>query len=66
MQMILYSEPSTLTTPEEHNSERKSIIESRVRIWQKQMGSMDVDASSLTPVCYSFSFRVCSMDSDSD
>ncbi|KAK8075117.1 hypothetical protein PG997_009780 [Apiospora hydei] len=49
MQMVLYSEPSSLTVPEEHDSVRKAIIESRARIRQKRKGTMDADASSPTP-----------------
>ncbi|KAK8132543.1 hypothetical protein PG999_000716 [Apiospora kogelbergensis] len=46
MQMVLYSEPTSLTVPEEQDSVRKAIIESRARLRQKQKeGTMDVEAS---------------------
>ncbi|KAI0434935.1 hypothetical protein F5Y09DRAFT_337028 [Xylaria sp. FL1042] len=36
MQMVLYSEPSSLTVPREHDSVRKAILEARARARQKQ------------------------------
>ncbi|KAI1384034.1 uncharacterized protein F4822DRAFT_58993 [Hypoxylon trugodes] len=36
MQMVLYSEPSSLTVPQEKDSVRKAIIESRQRVREKQ------------------------------
>ncbi|KAI1454539.1 hypothetical protein F4805DRAFT_460611 [Annulohypoxylon moriforme] len=36
MQMVLYSEPSSLTVPKEQDSVRKAIIEARQRIREKQ------------------------------
>ncbi|KAK8122071.1 hypothetical protein PG984_010741 [Apiospora sp. TS-2023a] len=45
MQLVLYSEPSSLTVPEEQDSVRKAIIETRARLRQQQKGTMDVEAS---------------------
>ncbi|KAI0109220.1 hypothetical protein GGR51DRAFT_558579 [Nemania sp. FL0031] len=39
MQMVLYSEPSSLTVPREQDSVRKAILEARARARQKQKGS---------------------------
>lgn len=36
MQMVLYSEPSSLTVPREHDSVRKAILEARARARQRQ------------------------------
>ncbi|KAI0187835.1 hypothetical protein EV127DRAFT_343765 [Xylaria flabelliformis] len=36
MQMVLYSEPSSLTVPREHDSVRKAILEARARAREKQ------------------------------
>lgn len=36
MQLVLYSEPTSLTVPEEHDSVRKAIIEARQRVREKQ------------------------------
>ncbi|KAJ2986281.1 hypothetical protein NUW58_g5105 [Xylaria curta] len=36
MQMVLYSEPSSLTVPREHDSVRKAVLEARARMRQKQ------------------------------
>ncbi|KAK6820863.1 hypothetical protein PG995_003491 [Apiospora arundinis] len=46
MQVVLYSEPTSLTVPEEQDSVRKAIIESRARLRQKQKeGTMNGEAS---------------------
>ncbi|KAH6657888.1 hypothetical protein BKA67DRAFT_202022 [Truncatella angustata] len=42
MQLVLYSEPKSLTVPEEQDSVRKAIVEARARIRRKQKGE-DVD-----------------------
>ena len=38
MQMVLYNVPSSITVPEEQDSVRKAIIESRARLRAKQKG----------------------------
>ncbi|KAI0410149.1 hypothetical protein F4802DRAFT_16074 [Xylaria palmicola] len=40
MQMVLYSEPSSLTVPREHDSVRKAILEARARARQRQKDSL--------------------------
>lgn len=40
MQLVLYSEPSSLTVPEEQDSVRKAILEARARHRQKQQEEM--------------------------
>ncbi|KAK7914394.1 hypothetical protein PG985_012097 [Apiospora marii] len=49
MQMVLYSEPSSLTVPEEHDSVRKAIIESRARLRQQQKGVEASGSASSSP-----------------
>ncbi|KAI0126624.1 hypothetical protein BJ170DRAFT_413502 [Xylariales sp. AK1849] len=50
MQMVLYSEPTSLTVPEEQDSVRKAILEARARVRRKQSGDSgeDTQASSVT------------------
>ncbi|KAI0178543.1 hypothetical protein GGR52DRAFT_260888 [Hypoxylon sp. FL1284] len=43
MQMVLYSEPTSLTVPKEKDSVRKAIIEARQRVRQKQKDEREQD-----------------------
>ncbi|KAI0881442.1 uncharacterized protein GGS22DRAFT_58131 [Annulohypoxylon maeteangense] len=49
MQMVLYSEPSSLTVPKEQDSVRKAIIEARQRVREKQKEEREQETSS-TPI----------------
>ncbi|KAI0976759.1 hypothetical protein F4678DRAFT_456036 [Xylaria arbuscula] len=52
MQMVLYSEPSSLTVPREHDSVRKAILEARARARERQkedQGEMRLEPPSVTP-----------------
>lgn len=42
MQMVVYSEPTSLTLPEEQDSVRKVIVEARARLRQKQKGESEL------------------------
>ncbi|XDG08740.1 hypothetical protein ABKA04_008355 [Annulohypoxylon sp. FPYF3050] len=46
MQLVLYSEPSSLTVPKEQDSVRKAIIEARQRVRDKQKEEREHGASS--------------------
>jgi len=41
MQLVLYSEPTSLTVSKEHDSVRKAILEARARVRQKQRDAME-------------------------
>ncbi|KAI1309898.1 hypothetical protein F5Y03DRAFT_61131 [Xylaria venustula] len=52
MQMVLYSEPSSLTVPREHDSVRKAILEARARAREKQkegQAETRLEPPSVTP-----------------
>ncbi|KAI0505798.1 hypothetical protein F5B22DRAFT_492028 [Xylaria bambusicola] len=50
MQMVLYSEPSSLTVPREHDSVRKAILEARARARQRQKdGQSEAKREPLEP-----------------
>ncbi|KAK5631536.1 hypothetical protein RRF57_007250 [Xylaria bambusicola] len=50
MQMVLYSEPSSLSVPREHDSVRKAILEARARARQRQKDSQgEAKPESLEP-----------------
>lgn len=46
MQMVLYSEPTSLTVPKEQDSVRKAIIEARQRVREKQKEEREHTAST--------------------
>lgn len=47
MQMVLYNVPTSLTVPQEHDSVRRAIVESRQRARDRQaMGGMPTDSNS--------------------
>lgn len=48
MQLVLYSEPKSLTVPEAQDSVRKAIVEARARLRNKQSGGADADADTET------------------
>ncbi|KAI2468734.1 hypothetical protein F4781DRAFT_253745 [Annulohypoxylon bovei var. microspora] len=48
MQMVLYSEPSSLTVPKEQDSVRKAIIEARQRVREKQKEEREQEIASAT------------------
>lgn len=47
MQMVLYSEPKSLTVPEAQDSVRKAVVEARARLRRRQNGE-DVDSEIAT------------------
>lgn len=46
MQMVLYSDPKSLSVPEDRDSVRKAILESRRRLRERQNPGNDGDAAS--------------------
>ncbi|KAH7018368.1 uncharacterized protein B0I36DRAFT_368394 [Microdochium trichocladiopsis] len=50
MQMVLYSDPSSLTVPEEHDSVRRAVIEARNRMRQRQKEERDGMADGASSV----------------
>lgn len=48
MQVVLYSDPRSLTVPEEKDGVRKAILEARRRIRARQAGAQDEDAAPTT------------------
>lgn len=50
MQIVLYSEPTSLTVPQEHDSVRKAILEARARARQKQKDAQaEVEQETQSP-----------------
>ncbi|KAK9777428.1 hypothetical protein SCAR479_05821 [Seiridium cardinale] len=49
MQLVLYSEPKSLTVPEEQDSVRKAIVEARARIRRKQNGENTDEVVTAAP-----------------
>ncbi|RYC55332.1 hypothetical protein CHU98_g10880 [Xylaria longipes] len=58
MQMVLYSEPSSLTVPREHDSVRKAILEARARARQRQADEQEAQSPSSTARVHSFGVDV--------
>ncbi|KAK3330099.1 hypothetical protein B0H66DRAFT_527468 [Apodospora peruviana] len=48
-QLVLYSVPSSISVPEEHDSVRKAIIEARARMREKQKAEMKGSSSASPP-----------------
>lgn len=48
MQMVLYSEPKSLSVPEENDGVRKAVVEARRRLRQSQSGGENTKTTSST------------------
>lgn len=46
MQMVLYSEPTSLSVSQEHDSVRKAVLEARARLRRRQKGELEDDAEA--------------------
>ncbi|KAI0441929.1 hypothetical protein F4803DRAFT_391324 [Xylaria telfairii] len=55
MQVVLYSEPTSLTVPREHDSVRKAILEARARARQKQKDAQEQAEQETQPPSFTAS-----------
>jgi len=66
MQMVLYSDPKSLSVPESKDSVRKAIIEARQRLRDQQGGKMEATDSAHSPTSGSPHTNAAPMQTDAE